>query len=145
MSEFKHYLGLASVFVVMVASMPTGCGLKSPPFHDVQGFLRFEGKPVIGAKVTLQSMSSGPTSTASGVTDENGRFVLWTGTTEGCRAGRYRVQVELSPHEHSDSLHEACIQFNEEMVELTVDQSMKRLEWNLDRNVDRTPSLKTQG
>ncbi len=30
---------------------------------------------------------------ASGTTDESGEFVLWTGVTEGCFVGRYRVTL----------------------------------------------------
>jgi len=80
-----------SLLVCAVSLMVTGCGSDRV---DVGGTVtRTDGSPVIGARVTFRSPDTGHT--ASGVTDQQGRYQLGTSAVgEGILPGGYYVVVQ---------------------------------------------------
>ncbi len=70
----------------------TGCGKGRPTTIPVTGTVTLDGKPIAGATVMLQPQ--GPGKPAVGVTDDQGRFSLYTFEPgDGALPGTYLVTV----------------------------------------------------
>lgn len=68
-----------------------GCGGKGETVVPVEGSVEYKGKPVVGAAVTFQPEHG---KSATGTTDENGRFVLTTYSTgDGAVVGTHKVTI----------------------------------------------------
>jgi hypothetical protein len=82
----KGILGL----LVVAAAIPllTGCGGNLVP---VRGVVRLDKKPVEKAGVMFHAVDKGPV--ASGTTDAQGRFELFTVNDRGALPGKYKVTV----------------------------------------------------
>jgi hypothetical protein len=71
-----------------------GCGgSDEPKLYTVTGQVMFQGGPLPGAQVTFVP-DKGPV--ALGTTDNDGKFTLRTGVSEGCVEGTCRVAVVLA-------------------------------------------------
>lgn len=64
--------------VMLLLAVASGCGSgeEIPPIYEIEGTVLLDGKPLDRISVTFLPADDGPRS--SGVTDENGRFVLKT-------------------------------------------------------------------
>lgn len=69
-----------------------GCSGDGLDTYPASGVVTLDGKPVAGAGVLFMP-TDGPT--ASGTTDEQGRYKLMTGELEGAIAGPHRVMITL--------------------------------------------------
>jgi len=76
--------------VVVVVVSVCGCGNRMSP---IKGTVTIDGKSV-GAGTTVMFSAEGETRPATGVTDENGSFVLSTNqTADGVMHGEYKVVI----------------------------------------------------
>jgi hypothetical protein len=84
---------------VMVLFAPATCGCSAKPYQDqrpkvvpVHGVVRFNGKPLDGARVTFSNTAAGIS--AYGVTDAEGKFTLTTFEPgDGAAPGHYQITV----------------------------------------------------
>ena len=77
--------------------MGSGCGPRPPALEPTTGMVTLDGQPIDEATVTL-APTSGPSATASGITDSTGTFTLTTvvpgmGALAGIGAGEYWVTI----------------------------------------------------
>lgn len=103
MNSLSYWTALASIATSLVIAFPIGCGPQRPRIHLVEGVVQQNGKPVANAFLHFAPTKARGGLTASGQTDQEGKFVLWTGCSEGCAAGNYRVTIQriASPLEPS--------------------------------------------
>lgn len=86
---------LLSLVLIAVGGIVTaaagGCN-RGPVYHKVTGVVRVAGKPVEGIQVSFY-LDDPTLPLASGLTNEDGWFALYSGTyaVEGCQAGKARV------------------------------------------------------
>jgi hypothetical protein len=77
--------------MLAILFVAAGCGRKVEQVVPVEGTVEYKGKPVVGAAVTFQPEHG---KSATGVTDENGRFVLTTYSTgDGAVVGTHKVTI----------------------------------------------------
>ena len=83
-----------------VALLTSGCGPSGPKVVTAKGTVLYQGKPLVGATVTLlpKDEQSGPVLAINGSTDAEGRFSLKTfvsatAPSEGVPPGEYRVTI----------------------------------------------------
>ena len=107
MSQFVYRVQY--VFLFFTAMFLTGCGGGEVGEGDhenvypVQGIVLYNGSPVAGATVSLQSTGTGQTRGASGITNDAGEFELMTFTPgDGAIAGSHKVSVVKSVVEGAD-------------------------------------------
>src|SRR5689334_3084001 len=86
-----------AAFLVLALGAAAGCGEKSK-YVPVSGVVRLNGKPYPNAMVYFQPVGSkedpNPGRGSTGVTDENGRFVLKTDDGHpGAVAGTHQLKV----------------------------------------------------
>jgi hypothetical protein len=77
---------------LLMVTFLAGCGGESgPPMGKVIGKVTLYGKPYPKALVTFSPEGGGPAATGS--TDDNGDFELWTSGTKGAAVGNHLVSV----------------------------------------------------
>jgi hypothetical protein len=89
---FKQLCLLAST-AVLVAGI-VRAEKPDPTPAAVSGKVNLDGKPLAGATVTFNPVDKGGKA-AIGKTDEEGNYVLKTGTTAGALPGKYRVTISV--------------------------------------------------
>ncbi len=97
-------LALSSSLILLIGGCGPGLPAR-PPLYHVEGVVLFQGKPLVKALVIFEPSESSPTtgpasarSTATGRTDEEGRFVLMTTKPgDGAAAGDYLVGIVSKP------------------------------------------------
>ncbi|MFO0921755.1 MAG: hypothetical protein U0905_04615 [Pirellulales bacterium] len=105
MNSLSSWTVFATFATSLVVAFPIGCGPKRPRIHLVEGVVQQNGEPVANAFLHFAPIKARGGLTASGQTDQEGKFVLWTGCSEGCAAGNYRVTIQrmaspLEPSSH---------------------------------------------
>ncbi|MEI7701385.1 MAG: carboxypeptidase-like regulatory domain-containing protein [Planctomycetia bacterium] len=94
--QWKHW-----ALITLVVSGMTGCGeapkdLPTVPIHPVKGTVTLDGKPIAGARVSLQAVQGAKPGdiNPNAVTDESGAFQLSTyAPLDGAPEGAYSVTV----------------------------------------------------
>jgi hypothetical protein len=101
--------------LVLAAAMPllAGCGGKLVP---VRGIVRLDKKPLEKAGVMFHAVDKGPV--ASGTTDAQGRFELFTVNDRGALPGKYKVTVSVV-NVVSGMTEEAVLQSGQRIVHVT--------------------------
>jgi hypothetical protein len=81
----------------MALALSVGCAETPPPIINVEGIIRLGGKPVAKARVVFIAQSQAAKGyTASGLTDDEGRYRLMRDGQPGACAGDNRVLVQES-------------------------------------------------
>ena len=78
----------------------TGCGSSGPPLVDAGGTVTYQGKPVPGAVVTFVpqvGVDFGEAPSATGTTDEDGRFTLSSRQRHGAVVADMKVSISAFP------------------------------------------------
>ena len=102
---------------VLVASVVVGCGDSgSVKLVPVTGSVTFQNAPVAGANITFVP-ESGPV--ATGVTDDQGKFHLVTGTRKGAVVGTSKVSISLGSGSDMLGDNESGMSEEEQMMALT--------------------------
>jgi hypothetical protein len=84
------------LIAVMMVSIP-GCG-GSGDLSPVAGTVTLDGKPLADATVTFTPLEARKELLpASGVTDSQGRYILWTEDQAGAAPGRHAVSIVTKP------------------------------------------------
>lgn len=76
--------------VLLAAIVVAGCGDGGPKLVPAGGTVKYKGKPIAGATVSLLYEDG---NMASGVTNEEGKFTLTTGGRPGAPMGKAKVSV----------------------------------------------------
>lgn len=92
-------LNVACLMGLLVA-MATGCGGNGLGLVDASGTVTYKGSPVAGASVTFVP-SDGPT--ATGRTDADGEFELFTGDLPGVVVGNAQISITAYPPPDPDA------------------------------------------
>jgi hypothetical protein len=106
-----------------------GCG--SPKSYNVQAVVTLDDKPFAEAQITLLSIWDGGTS-ASGMTDSEGKVTFKMDEIEGVVSGTYIVTVSKTVEERTLSnneiraLAELGIRYSPQMIELTPEKYTRR-------------------
>ncbi len=101
------YFQLKPTTLVLI-SLIAGCGVKSdaPQLSKAHGVVTYKNRPLSGAQVLFTPVA-GPF--AIGETNEEGRFILFTGGKEGASLGEHKVTVSaFEPVETMDPATEAA-------------------------------------
>lgn len=98
-------MSLSRCLMLPAVLLAAGCGAEKFPIAPVSGRVTFNGKPLPGAHVLFQPMTTGTEveigPEAVGRTDDEGRFTLSTISPErkGASIGKNRVSVTLIEEE----------------------------------------------
>jgi hypothetical protein len=100
--------------LVLTLALPllAGCG----KFVPVTGTVRMDKKPLAKAGVMFHAVDKGPV--ASGTTDAQGRFELFTVNQRGVLPGKYKVTVSLV-NVVGGKTEEAVLQGGQQVVHVT--------------------------
>ena len=90
------------LFVSLLAFGLMGCGEDTGgvKLAATKGVVTFKGSPLKGARL-MASPDKGPL--AIGISDDSGKFSLWTGTRAGVAIGKIRMSVTVAPPESETS------------------------------------------
>jgi hypothetical protein len=87
---------VARLLACAVALAAAGCHRSGLNLADVEGVVTLDGAPVGEAAVMFMPVDSKLGPSASGVTDDQGRFTLTTANREGAVIGEHRVAISKS-------------------------------------------------
>lgn len=85
-----NHFGL--VFVTLVLGICIGC--EPPKFYDCEGVVTRDGKPIPRLQITFAPDIIDSVRMPLGLSDEQGRFEMFSGRNMGVPPGAYRVYVE---------------------------------------------------
>lgn len=71
-----------------------GCQVSNNPICEIEGVLKYQGKPIPGVQLSFEPDDPATKSISIGITDENGRFVMYIGGTPGAFKGKVRVRCD---------------------------------------------------
>lgn len=86
---------LCSILVVAAVAI-AGCQKSGPKTTQVEGTVTYKGQPVEKALVMFSPVQPGQGMPASGQTDAQGKFTLWTNDRQGVVPGEYVVTISKS-------------------------------------------------
>lgn len=121
-----------------------GCQGSDGPICEIEGVLQYKGQPIPGVQLTFEPDDFGTKSTSFAMTDENGRFVMFIGGTQGVFKGRVRVRCDDPlaamgqqtpiPAEIEPRYRELCEKYGTETSKymLTIEKANKNLVLDLD-------------
>jgi hypothetical protein len=93
MSKLPHFLiRLTTVFFVVGLLVLGGCD-KGPKMVPVSGIVTLNGKPLVGAGILFQPVSTELSNPATGDTDSEGRYHLRVRDKKGAFVGAYKVCI----------------------------------------------------
>jgi len=142
MTQFARSLctiGLCGLLLVSV-----GCQSGDDRLCEIEGTLRYQGKPIPRVQVSFQPDDLSTKSTSLGMTDDNGHFVMMIGSTAGVFKGKVKVfcddpvaavgaKMEVPPDIEAD--YRALVRkygFGKSTHELTIEKTDKNLDLNLE-------------
>jgi len=95
--SFRHYV------LICLSSIILGCGGDTPTLGKVTGTVTLDGKPVEGATIQFEPVSSG-LPTAFGRTDAAGKYELWYSRgNKGAALGESIVRIQAFQDADADS------------------------------------------
>jgi hypothetical protein len=111
-----------SIAAALLFALVLGCGAKTPPpLAEAGGVITAEGKPLKKVRVVfIPTENYGPEYTATGETDDNGRYTLTTKGKPGAPACECRVLVqETEPPEElqgaSDKARKGLLEYTRKL------------------------------
>lgn len=122
----------------------TGCGPTDSRLCEVEGTLRFNGKPMPGVQISFEPDDKSKKTTAMAMTDASGKFVMQIGNTPGVFKGKSRivcddplaamgtktqVPAEVEPEYRALT---AKYGFAKSTHEITIEKTNKKFDLNLD-------------
>lgn len=85
---------LAWHFIGAVLAIPAGCSKSTSPIVPVKGVLTFQGKPIPQVYLRFEPDDLATKATSMAVTDAQGRFELFLGSTPGVYRGKVKVYCD---------------------------------------------------
>lgn len=79
--------------IALLITFSSGCSKSGPELAVVTGTVTLDGKPLAKAGVVFEPMLG---AIATGVTDEEGKFQLFTANQEGALVGEHNISVGIS-------------------------------------------------
>lgn len=122
----------------------TGCGSSNSDMCEVSGTLTFKGKPIPQVYLRFEPVEMANKSTSMAVTDDNGRFEMFVGSTPGVFRGKVKVFCDdplaamggksQIPAEVEPAYRELCEKYGngKSTYEITIDEANSNLELKLD-------------
>ena len=83
-------------------SIVNGCGRGDPNLTYVSGVVTLDGQPLVAATVTYTPTERDTGSFAFGVTDQNGKYQLLTGSKKGAWRTAYKVSISKTKGGNAD-------------------------------------------
>ena len=132
--------------VLMIAAplLATGCGPSDSRLCEIEGTLRFQGKPMPGVQISFEPDDLSKKSTSMAMTDANGHFVMQIGSTPGVFKGKNKVICDDPlaamgsktpvPADVEQQYRALCAKYGygKSNYELNVEKTNKNLELNLE-------------
>ena len=121
----------------------TGCGSANSQMCEISGTLTYQGKPIPNVYLRFEPDDLTKKSTSMAVTDENGKFEMFIGSTPGVFRGKVKVfcddpQAAMGgktpvPPEIEPAYRELCAKYgaDKSTYELTIDKANSDLQLNL--------------
>lgn len=88
MMPFVRSFGCLALLFLLAA---LGCKAGDQRLCEIEGTLRFNGKPIPGVQLSFEPDDLSTKSTSMAITDPNGRFVMMIGSTPGVFKGKNKV------------------------------------------------------
>ena len=83
------------IWIALISIFAAGCGKKGPTLASVDGTIRYQGQPLVGANVAFMPAERGGRS-ATATTDAQGSYRLETlGLGKGALVGKHLVSIAL--------------------------------------------------
>lgn len=133
-----------TLLIVAALVLLTGCQKGDDRLCQIEGTLRFQGKPMPGVQISFEPDDKSKKTTAMAMTDANGKFVMQIGNTPGVFKGKNRiicddplaamgsktpVPAEVEPQYRALT---AKYGFAKSTHEVTIEKTDKKFDLNLD-------------
>jgi hypothetical protein len=121
-----------------------GCNTGDQRLCEIEGTLRFQGKPIPNVQISFEPDDLSAKSTSMAMTDANGRFVMMIGSTPGVFKGKNKVICDdpmaamgaktAVPGEVESDYRALCAKYGygKSQHEVTVEKSDKNFSLNLE-------------
>lgn len=128
----------------LVVLLLAGCQGNNSPICEIEGVLKYQGTPIPGVQLSFEPDDPGTKSVSIGITDDNGRFVMYIGGTPGAFKGKVRVRCDDPlaatgqktpvPEEIETRYRALCQKYgaDKSTYELTIEQTNKNLVLDLE-------------
>jgi hypothetical protein len=133
------YLLLPTVLLALA-----GCSSGDQRMCEIEGTLRFQGKPMPNVQISFQPDDLSKKSTSMAMTDASGHFVMQIGSTPGVFKGKNKVICDdplaamgsktAVPADVEANYRAMCAKYGygKSSYELTVEKTNKKLDLNLE-------------
>lgn len=130
--------------LLWMLTIATGCSTGDQRLCEIEGTLRFQGKPIPNVQISFEPDDLSAKSTSMAMSDANGHFVMMIGSTPGVFKGKNKVICDDPmaamgaktpvPAEVETAYRALCAKYGygKSKHELTIEKSNKSFELNLD-------------
>jgi hypothetical protein len=142
MTSFARLTGLIALGAGCL--LAAGCGSGDTRLCEVEGTLRFQGKPIPGVQISFEPDDLSKKSTSMAMTDANGHFVMQIGSTPGVFKGKNKIICDDPlaamgsktpvPAEVEPQFRALCAKYGygKSKYELNIEKTNKNLDLNLE-------------
>jgi hypothetical protein len=142
MMPFVRICGCLALFCLIALAL--GCKAGDQRLCEIEGTLRFKGKPIPNVQISFEPDDLSTKSTSMAITDANGRFVMMIGSTPGVFKGKNKVICDdpmaamgsktAVPAEVESEFRALCTKYGygKSKHEVTVETTDKNFQLNLE-------------